>query len=462
MWTFDRDSPLPLYKQLVRIVEDAALSGRLAPGEKLPPERTLARLLNVNRSTVIQALDELAERDVILRKRGSGTFINPEKWGVLHYAHPLWRRPRPVERRDDALYEREAHALRQRAHAGDLPLFDLSRDDLAPDLLPTLPMPTRPWDAVIREEQDDGTARLGVPSFREAVRRFLRESSGLCVAPEEILITSGLRQAVFLITQCLLKPGDAVGVEAPSYFYSLPVFQAAGLRLYALPVDERGITPEGLESLLDRRPIKMIFLNPAFQNPTGAVMDEARTREILTLCARAHVPVMEDDAYSLLSFSGARHVPLKSRDANRQVIYAGSLSSYAGSGIRAGWIVAPEHVVNTLADARLMMDAGLSVLPQILAAEYLETALTGHIPALRRALETRALNLAAFLTDRFGDALTFSFPQGGLYLYAASREGDATPQETLRTFFRHGIIPAPGYRFGDVRAAFRLNHSMFQ
>lgn len=464
MWSLNLASRLSLYKQTIHLIEKNIASGKLAPGERLPAERTLAGLLGVNRSTVIHALDDLAERGVLVRKRGSGTYVNSEKWGVQNYAMLNWRGPSAVvPGKREAAFHRVAAIMREEAERYKARFDDLSGDGLPPDLLPEIAIPRHTWEDTVAAEKGDGAARLGLASLRRSVRAFLRETHGMDVPLEEILITSGSRQAVFLITQCMLKPGDAVGVEAPSYFYSLPVFQAAGLRLFALPMDGKGVSVAGLESVVRRRSLKMIFLNPVFHNPTGAVMQDMRKKAVLAFCAKARIPIMEDDAYSLLSFSPARNLsPIKAYDQRNQVIYAGSLSSYAGGNLRAGWLVAPSSVINKLADVRLMMDAGLSVLPQVLAAEYLDHRAPEHLPKVRAALAGRAANLVERVRSLFGGALDVSVPQGGLYCYAVmNRSGEEAYASVQRDFLRHGMLPALGEAFGDARGAFRLNHGFY-
>jgi DNA-binding transcriptional MocR family regulator len=465
MWQLDRAGGLPLYKQIIRLLEDAAASGRLAPGSRLPAERRLAGLLGVDRSTVIHALEELTDRNVLIRKRGSGTYVNSEKWGVLHYAQLHWQTPTPLlpRRRRNAFYT-EAAAFEEKAAETGEPFFDLSRDELSRDLLPGRAVPGVSWKSAIDAEQNDEASFLGLAAFRRSVRWFLHTTVGLDVPYDRLLITAGSRQAVFLITQCLLRSGDAVGVEAPSYFYSLPVFQAAGLRLFALPMDNEGITPEGLENLATRRPLKMIFLNPVFHNPTGTVMSDRRKQAVLAFCAAKHILVVEDDAYSLLYFDRTtERAPVKTWDSHDQVIYIGSLSSYTDRTMRAGWLVAPPAVIGKLAAARRVMDADLSVLPQILAGEYLDYTAARHLPALRGVLADRASRLCAFLRDAFGDRLTFTPPSGGLYLYARARDTkEKTQNGLLRDFLRLGIVPASGEAFGEQDTSFRFNCSIFK
>lgn len=464
MWLLNPSSRLPVYKQLMQLVEKNMESGRLAPGERLPSERRLAALLGINRSTVIRALDELTERGILTKKRGSGTYVNSEKWGVQNYALLNWQGPSLVlPGKREAILSREAGIVREEKEKAGGNFHDLSGDSLPLDLLPDLRIPQLSWEEMVAAEKSDEASRLGMVSFRYAVRHFLREARGLSVPLEEILITSGSRQSLFLITQCLLRPGDAVGIEAPSYFYSLPIFQAAGLRLLALPMDNGGIGMDGLESAVRRRPLKMIFLNPIFHNPTGSSMKDARKKAVLAFCAKKHIPVVEDDAYSLLFFDKVQNLSaIKAHDRQNQVIHIGSLSSYAGKNLRAGWLVAPPAVIAKLADVRLMMDAGLSVLPQILAKEYLEQTVTEHLPVMRLELARRAANLRKCLESLFPDALDLSPTRGGLFTYALlNKKNDESYSSLQSDFLRNGLLPALSESFGDYRKAFRLNHGLF-
>ncbi len=464
MWTLTPSSRLPLYKQIIQLVERLLASGKLAPGERLPAERMLAQLMGVNRTTVVHALDTMVDRGLLIKKRGSGTYVNSEKWGVQNYALVNWQGPSEVlPGKSECAFLRDALVMREAAALSGRPFHDLSGDGLSPDLLPDLGFPQWSWEEMVFAEKNEETARLGLLSLRLSVQRFLREMRGLLVPLDEILITTGSRQSLFLISQCLLRPGDAVGVEAPSYFYSLPIFQAAGLRLFPLPMDGGGIYVSGLENAASRRPLKMIFLNPVFHNPTGSVMKDARKKAVLSFCARMRIPIVEDDACSLLPFGKPRDMSsLKAHDKQNQVVHMGSLSSYAGRTLRVGWLVAPPAVIARLADVRLMMDAGLSVLPQILATEYLNHAAARHLPDIRAKLAERAARLAARLDSLFGSRITFSRPSGGLFTYVAASEAGAHAHALLqRDFLANALQPALGEAFGDMRGAFRFNHGCY-
>jgi DNA-binding transcriptional MocR family regulator len=415
-------------------------------------------MLGVNRSTVLHALSELTDRGLLVRRRGSGTFVDGEKWGVLHY--PIRNRLPCILPTGGRIASADRCRKKAVKAAGSLP--DLSGGDLPVDLRPSMSMPENSLQEVLRQELDEEASLTGLPSFKEAVCDHLRRFSGLETGQDEILVTTGAQQALFLITQCLLRPGDAVGIETPSYFYSLPVFQTAGLRLVAVPTDGDGVCPDGLDAVVSRWGIRMLFLNPVFQNPTGHVMSAGRKRDVLQYCAARRIPIVEDDAYSLLAFSGACDTrPVKSLDRCGGVLYIGSLSSYVGKNLRAGWLLAPAGVVGKLAEARRRMDAGLSVLPQMLAEHYLRTTWPEHGAFLRRELARRAGYLHEYLTRRLPDEFTFHPAEGGFYLYARAtgEAGGKGRPHPLDILLEHGIVPAEGTEFGDRDGAFRLNYA---
>ncbi len=465
MWVLPATSAekKPLYRQIMELIEDSIANGMLNAGDRLPSERQLGELLDVNRSTVINALDKLADRGVLIRKTGSGTFVNPENWGLQSYPVLNWSPPAHGRTGPDD-YAMRVEALRKKSLLEHKPLLDLASGSITPDLLPVQTFPELSWYNLCAQEQDAENAMLGLYSFRLAVQSHLRQKLNLQVDLEQILITSGAQQALFLISQALLKPGDIIGVEAPSYFYLLPIFQASGLRLCALPVDEEGVIPGKLSQLAEKNQLKMIFINPVFQNPTGYVMGEERKKNLLQFCRRKHIPIVEDDAYSLLSFNPQTDItPLKKYDRQQQVIYIGSLSKYIGNNIRAGWLIAPKAIINKLASIRQKIDFGLSALPQLLAEHYLLNHIDRHTLQLQARLAQRAERLMSWLAQRYPGEFSMRQPLGGLYLYARFTAPDPAKKfaRLLNDLLDEDIIVARGSDFGDKATAIRLNYAHF-
>lgn len=465
MWTLNTNNPnkKPLYKHIITLIEQAIENGQLQAGDRLPSERELSQLLKVNRSTVVHALNNLTDRGVLIRKTGSGSFINHQKWGLQSQPLINWQSPPSVLSQKSDSYALKANQLRKEAQITHKPLLDLSNGDLPTDLLPALSLHKLSWQELLHHEQGEEASHLGLNSLRKAVKDYLAKSLKLSVDDDQILITSGTQQAIFLITQGLLKPGDAIGIESPSYFYSLPLFQATGLRIYAAPTDAEGITLEGLEKLINQKNIKMIFLNPVFQNPTGRVMSQTRKQELLTYCYYKQIPIIEDDAYSALPFQkNIDTSPIKKFDKQQQVIYLGSLSKYLGKNIRAGWMIAPKPIINKLAEIRQQLDAGLSVLPQLLAEHYLINHATTHEQFLQETLHERSEQLTAWLTENYSQQLYFSKPLGGYHLYARCLQH--TPKDLnhlLEHLLQQRIIVMRGSEFGDSPYCLRLSYGHF-
>ncbi|WP_374019262.1 PLP-dependent aminotransferase family protein [Paenibacillus thiaminolyticus] len=455
MWMPDRRSSQPLYQQIADDIERRIAYGEFPPGSLLPSERKLAAQLEVNRSTVILAYAELRALGIIESRSGSGTRVSKYKWGATPKHTPNWHRY--VEGGsflpNVAFLRRIREALQQ-----DSTLIDFASGELGADLSPVAEI-----NALIDENHYTGYLGYDNPQgflpLREALVSFLSQYRGIQTTESSILITSGSQQSLYLITQCLLTPGDAVAIEDPSYCYSLPMFQSAGLRLFRLPVDQHGIRPEDVRALYKKHRIKMVFLNPNYQNPTGAVLDAERRAELLHVTSELGLPIVEDDPFSLTAYDGNPPLPLKSIDSLGSVLYIGSFSKIAASGLRVGWMVAPHSVVERLADARQQMDFGLSVVPQKVAAQFLKSAYTRpHLDRLRMNLLYKRDMAIEALQRELPGLVSFPVPQGGLHLWCKILP-EVNDGKLLEEAIRNGVIFAPGSVYGSDSGYVRFTYA---
>ncbi|MGG3282613.1 PLP-dependent aminotransferase family protein [Paenibacillus solani] len=445
MWKPDRNSTDPLYQQIANDLEQRISYGEFPPGSLLPSERKLAEQLGVNRSTVVLAYSELRALGIIESRSGSGTRVSSSKWGATPKHTPNWHRyaeggsflPNPP------FLRRIREALAQ-----DPTLIDFASGELAGDLVPVQEMNTlmsqNPSMTYFGYVDPQGYGPL-----RQALVRYLAQYRGIHTTESSILITSGSQQSLYLITQCLLSPGDSVAIEDPSYCYSLPMFQSAGLRLFRLPVDEHGVQPEDIRSLYKKHRIKMIFINPNFQNPTGTLMDQERRTQLLNTASELGLPIVEDDPYSLTAYQCEPPAPLKSADTLGSVLYIGSFSKMAASGLRVGWMVAPNSVVERLADARQQMDFGLSVVPQSLAGQFLASSyFAPHLDNLRMNLLYKRDLLIEALQKELQDLVEFHVPEGGHHLWCRIVP-EVNDSKLLEASIQNGVIVAPGSIYGS-------------
>ncbi|MFJ6266308.1 PLP-dependent aminotransferase family protein [Lysinibacillus xylanilyticus] len=443
-WKPDRKAKKAIYKQLAEYIEKGIADGTFPADKPLPSERYLASALNLNRSTVVNAYDELESIGLIERNRGSGTTISKDIWGLTKKRIPSWNRY--IEA--GSFLPSQPVTQKIRKEAVEHKLINLASGELSEELFPKRFLSeitsTRSYIGSLGYDHPQGNEIL-----RNTITKHVKKSRGIETNPSSILITSGAQQALHLIVQCLLKPGDAIAIEDPSYNYNLPIFKSVGIQVHYLPVDKDGMNPEDLQSLYKKHRIKMIFLNPYFQNPTGSLLNRKKKEAILDISSKLGIPVVEDDPYSLTAFSGEKISTLKSMDRNGNVLYISSLSKIVASGLRIGWIIGPTSVIERLSDAKQQIDFGHSSYTQWIANDFLESEnFHIHIKSLIKELEKRRDKIIKSLDTYLKDLVEYSIPQGGIHIWCKILKNHNEVQ-LLEESIKRGVIYAPGSTLGS-------------
>ncbi|MEH7120120.1 PLP-dependent aminotransferase family protein [Neobacillus vireti] len=453
-WKPDRKTKTPIYKQLAIYIENGIDDGTFPPDKPLPSERGLAKELGINRSTVIAAYDELESNGLIERNRGSGTTISKDIWGMTKKRIPSWNR-----------YIEAGSFLpnlpvTQRIHKemAEHKLINLASGELSQDLFPLTSLreitANRSFIGSLGYDHPQGNAIL-----RETLTNHVNQFRGIKTDSSAILVTSGAQQALHLVVQCLLKPGDAVAIEDPSYHYNLPVFKSAGIKTYFLKVGKHGINPEDITSLYKRHRIKMIFLSPVFQNPTGTLLNLDKRKQVLEISSEYGIPIVEDDPYSLTSFNGEKMQTLKSLDRNGNVLYISSLTKIVASGLRIGWIIGPKAVIERLSDAKQQVDFGHASYSQWVANDFLESNdFHYHIKNLVKQLESRRNQIVFSLQTFLKDEVDFTLPNGGIHIWCRVNK-KVNDIQLLEESIKRGVIFVPGSTMGSEKGFVRFTFS---
>lgn len=439
------------FRGIVTDIAEQIHTGRLPVGGRLPTERALAQELGVNRSTVAVAYAELEAIGLVERRQGSGTYVRGDMWGVT----PDW--PRYIA--EGAFHPTAPLLQRIRAARRQPGMIDLSEGIPGASLLPRGALVEQLHRLTLPDDLGYPDP-LGEPCLRAALARLHQREHGMRVDPAAILVTTGGQEALYLITRGLLRPGDAVGIERPSYYYSLALFQSAGVRILPLPVDDQGVQPQAIRALHERHRLRMVLLNPTFQNPTGTVLPTARREEILSICRSLSLPLVEDDAYGLLSADGPTPPPFKALDRDDRVLYVSTLSKTVAPALRLGWITGPAAVIDRLADVKRQIDNGLNSPVQHLAAAFLDSPAWGeHLAQLRLRLGQRRDHLLAELRTRLADVLTAERPAGGLNLWARFKQ-PGNDHDRLEAAIAAGVVVAPGRLYGAPDGHVRFTHAL--
>lgn len=422
----------PLYRKLSGAMARAMRAGDLPHGERLPSERDLARMLQVSRATVVAAYDELRDSGMVGSRRGSGTRVTTE----------------PVKRRagaDGRVPGGRATSIFQRLVDGPGEVISLAFavEPAAPELA----------DALRELVDEDMTSLLGdvgyhprgFPPFRNAIAAYYQN---LCVptVPDQVLVTTGAQQALGLVAQMYLRLGSTVVVEAPSWPGCLDVFRAAGAKMISVPLDDEGISADGLTRALAEHQPALLYVMPTYHNPTGTLMSASRRRRVAEIAARFEVPVLEDNAYTSFdaTSAGEDSGPLPPivgyAPDGAEVITVGSLAKAVWGGLRMGWLRAPGGIIERLARYKVLADLASPVLDQALAARILprlDTIAAGRA----RVLQARLDQLCELLTEALPE-WSWRMPDGGSALWVELPDTDA--RVFAQIALRHGVEVVPG------------------
>jgi GntR family transcriptional regulator/MocR family aminotransferase len=443
----DRESHVPLYTQIAERMREKMREGALKVGDRLPPNRELAKSLGVNRGTVTTAYDELMADGLLSSQVGRGTFVSalPAGGAIETAAERAPASPMPWgalltdERRDpwlNALAAPQSGAI-SFAHA------------LPPAELFPLDAFRRSVERVLRKE---GRQLLSLGSCKgyEPLRQYLSAQmalSGIHAQPDEILITNGCQQSLDLLQRILVRPGDEVAVENPVYPGAISVFCNAQAKYTSIPVGPRGLNLDVLEDVLAHRRPKLIYTVPGFHNPTGVTMDVESRRRLLDIAAHHRVPIVEDDIFRELRYDGAALPPLKALDRHGLVIYLNSFSKVGFPGLRVGWIAAPRIVIERLGAMRQQSDFHTSLLVQAAIHDFAKRgALAKHIQRCRKAYAQRRDAMLAALERHFPAEARWNKPDGGLAVWVQLPD-TVQSARILMVASEQGVTFCPGELF---------------
>jgi GntR family transcriptional regulator of abcA and norABC len=284
----------------------------------------------------------------------------------------------------------------------------------------------------------------GLLPLRQALSTYL-QSHGIHASPSSILIVSGALQALQLISIGLLHRGSTIFLEKPSYLFSLHVFQSAGMKLWGIPLDEEGIDTTLISTYHRQQNGALLYTIPSFHNPTGVVMTEKRREQLLKVCEQERLPIIEDDVYRELWIDEPPPKPLKARQNSDLVLYLGSLSKTLSPGLRIGWMVGPEPVIERLADIKMQTDYGSSSLSQRAAAEWLSSGFyQQHLELVREQLKIRRDTVVQALESYFSELATWKIPKGGFYIWLKINH-QISIRDLYEQALKDGILLNPGH-----------------
>lgn len=302
----------------------------------------------------------------------------------------------------------------------------------------------------------------GYAPLQEQVKERLKRIN-VVKENDDILIVSGGQQGIMLTTQVLVNEGDMVITESPSFIGGLNCFRSFGGRTVGVDMQDDGMDMDKLEALLKNCKSKLIYTIPTFQNPTGITMSLEKRKRLLALAEQYNVMILEDNPYGELRFSGENLPTLKELDETGRVIYCGSFSKILSPGLRLGFVCANAEMVEKMAVCKQTADVHTSVLPQMIASEFLNHYdIDEYIIKMRALYGKKCGYMQECITKYFPDFITTTKPNGGLFLWCSSTV-DFDSMEVQKRAIENKVAFVPGATLmpdeNVVTSAFRLNYS---
>jgi DNA-binding transcriptional MocR family regulator len=307
-------------------------------------------------------------------------------------------------------------------------------------------------EAVRKVLDEHGTSSLqygggqGHPALRDRLLTLMRDE-GVEADPEDVVVTTGAQQALDLLGKIFVDPGDLIAVEAPAYVGALTAFGAYEPRYLQVDVDDEGMVVEQLEEALVRghRP-KFVYTCPNFGNPAGVTLSYRRRQHLVTLCRGASIPIIEDNPYGLLRFEGEPLPCLRTLDP-QNVIYLGTVSKVFSPGVRVGWALAEQSVVQRLVLAKEAADLCGSSFTMLVTERYFAgDRWRENLDTLVRTYRSRRNAMMEALEEHFPEGASWTHPAGGFYIWV-TLPGWFDTQAMLAAAVERRVAYVPGTAF---------------
>lgn len=407
----------PYYRALADAMRAAVMGGQIPVRVRMPAERDLARTLGVSRTTVTAAYDLLRERGFLESRQGSGS------WTAL---------PDPAVTADNPWLAVDGEGLIQ-LHAAAPPAPSALRAAMAQAV-----------EEVPRYGMGNGYHPLGLPVLRERIAARYTER-GLATRPEQILVTTGSQHAIMVVLGVLAGAGDAIIVESPTYPHAIDAARRLGARVTSVGVSSGGWPEDLVSGAMRQAAARLAYLMPDFQNPTGALMDDATRSAVVDAARRVGTFLLVDETWSELALDEvARTAPMAAFDTGGTVISIGSASKLWWGGLRIGWIRTTAALARRMAQHRASVDIASPVLEQLVVAALFER-LAQTRAERRRTLRASRDALVTELRARL-PGWEFAVPAGGGTLWIRLDSGSAVSLAEAAAC--HGVRIAPGPWFG--------------
>ena len=428
-------------QRVVSLIE----SGALASGAKVPSLREAARSTGVSLTTATQAYAILEQRGILEARPRSGYYVRRTPARLPDAGTPRTEVPEVRVVRRGELVRRAMDFM------GREDVLPLGLAQVDPELLPGKDM-ARILASVLRQQSARSANYgpvTGCPELRRQIARRLA-LAGVDAMPEELITTCGATEGLALALRALTHPGDTVLIAAPTYHFFLHMIEVLGLRAIEIPSHPvSGIDLQDLTAALDRSPVAACVLSSTWNNPDGSLMDEDDKRVLVEILTSRNVPLIEDDVYGDITFSGPRPPACKAFDRQGMVTLVSSFSKSLAPGYRTGFVLPGQGLGARMLELKAMTTFASVTAVELAVAEFLGRGLyERHLLRLNRALREQVEAMRDTVARYFPPGTKATHPQGGFMLWLELPEDAISGTTLYHQAAAEGIGISPGMLFG--------------
>jgi len=449
MIRLDRTKSSPLFEQLVGLIKAKINSGELIVGDKLPASRELAKHLSVSRTTVCRAYDELYALGYIESSQGSFSKIRKIEENTPkqenNQSSVNWQKLCSKKVLD--VHQKITNIHKEKVSCTVAEPIDFISLAPAKSIMPIDDF-RKCMNHVLKSngaELLQYGETLGFLPLREFIAKHLRQH-GIVTTADEIILTNGAQHAIDLITKLLLSEDDNIAVESPTYALILPLLNALGANINPIAMNENGLNLVELEKSIKRNKGKLLYTMPNFHNPTGISTSQEHREQLLQLCTKHNLPIVEDGFVDEMKYFGKTPLPIKAMDKHGLVIYIGSFSKILFPGIRIGWIVADKKLINLLGSLKQATSLQSNILDHAAINQFcLKGYYQQHIKR-SHALYKKRMQIAIKMAKKIfpSDLFSFTTPNGGYLLFVSAKSKEINEKILIEAIKEKGVLVSSG------------------
>lgn len=448
-----------LRQRLQHAFRQMICEGMLSPGEKIPSSRQLADSLGISRDTVETLYSQLQAEDYLVRRRGCGSFIS-HKIRSSSVSRSFSGRASQTDGDQFVLSERGKRYL----SAGIAKNYGRIKAFVA-DIPETRKFPVAVWEKLQKQVMRDCRSHvllygdsLGAESLRQAIADYINRERNARAKAEHIIILNSTQQAFSLCAYALTDPGDSIIVEEPTYQGAAKTFEAAGLELISIPVDQNGICTQALPAA------KIVYTTPSCQYPTGVPLAFDRRLELIRWAKDHDAWIIEDDYDSDFHYEGQATACIQGLDKYQRTIYIGTFSKTLFPDLRIAYMVLPPSLVKPLGNFSSQLNGHTNQVSQLTLAAFINTSLFGsYVRTMRKHYAERREVLAEELPRHLSDVVLLTVPPGGgrmlCYLKEGISEKDSIRKAARADIYLHGL--SQFYRLKQNKEGWLLGFAAF-